>query len=439
MPGPVTIRVDDRSALVFHPLLGRPRLLDFTSVSERDRFLSLVKVGRVRTGDPAVDTMLSVADSTARELVGLRNEEYLKAYAKDVRFLSLLVAENCNLGCSYCIAGANIDSARTGRTTRMPWEVARTSLKWFASRALCDDAVLNFSGGEPLLNWTVVASSVEYVASAFPRLAESLKLSINTNATLITPEIAHFLAAHDFAVATSLDGTPEGSDLVRITRKGRLGVSQQILAGWDLLADAGLPVDGFMATFNDRNYEQLNRSVIDFAVERGCRWVRVDCDVIHLLDRPVAETADRLWEVYEAGRDAGIAVEGFWSTPAKNLINPDYPMQVPFFCGAVSGETVSVHPDGRLSACGFSRGDLGRVSSDGLERDFAAHIALVAAHLPGAREFCRGCDIEGFCAGGCNIALEEAAAVGSDAAVRYNCELYREMTRRLLPRSFEAV
>jgi uncharacterized protein len=297
--------------------------------------------------------------------------------------------------------------------------------------------VLNFTGGEPLLNWLLVEQAVTYVAQRFPHLDGRLTLSINTNATLVTEKIAQLLASHSFVVATSLDGTPDVSDLVRIPKKGNFSVAKKILAGWELLARAGAPIDGFMATFNDRNYHALNRSVVDFAADLGCSWVRVDCDVIHLLDRPVAETIDRLWEVFEAGRERGVEVEGFWSTPAKNMLAPDYALDMPFFCGAMSGETISVHPDGRLSACGFSDADLGHVDGGVLDRRLAEHIGLVASHLPGAREFCHGCEIEAACGGGCNIALEEASRSGSDAAVRYNCDLYREMTKRLLTTVFD--
>jgi radical SAM protein with 4Fe4S-binding SPASM domain len=425
----------DSGAIVFHSLLGTPRLIELGSQNERDRLLAALGHVPVHIGDAGVDRVLNVSESDARVQLSARNAEYMARHADDVRFLSLVVAENCNLGCSYCIAGANMEASRLRRVTRMGWPTAKVAIDWFAGRRCAGAAVVNFTGGEPLLNWPVIERVIDYVDGQYPRLASDVAFSINTNATLVTPKIASFLALHDVAVATSLDGNPEASDLVRITRGG-LGVSARILAGWDMLAQAGIPVDGFMATFNEFNYEQLDQRIVDFAMERGCKWLRVDCDVIHLLNRPVQETIDRLWSVYSAGRDVGVIVEGFWSTPAKNLVSPDYELGLSFFCGAVSGETVSIHPDGRISACGFSRQSLGTVTPTDLEHDLQQHRALVASHLPGAREFCRGCVIEGPCAGGCNIAIEESGASGSEAAIRYNCEIYREMTRRLLPLAF---
>lgn len=425
------IRAADRSVIVWDTLLGRPRLVEFATVEAATRFEAAVRSGPFLTGDNDLDETIGRTDRESRALVAARGMDWLSGTGTKPRFLSLLVSEACNLGCDYCIAGTNMDSARTARRTQMDLDTALAAVDWFVAQHPAKP-LINFSGGEPLVNWPVLRATLEHVVQAHGDFADLCTFSINTNATLVTDEISAFLAAHAVRIATSLDGTPEASDLVRVTRKNRLGASDRILAGWQRLRDAGCPVDGFMATFDDRNYRFLNSSVIEFAAEHGCSWVRVDCDVIHLLDHPAEETIERLWDVYRAGKKQGIAVEGFWSTPAKNLVGPDFGADIAFFCGAVSGETISVHPTGRVSACGFSSATLGSVGNGSVRRDHNAHRGLVARHVPGARDFCRGCEIEGSCAGGCNIAREESDATRSTSAIEYNCTIYREMTRRLL-------
>lgn len=224
---------------------------------------------------------------------------------------------------------------------------------------------------------------------------------------------------------------------MRIGKATRLGVSEKILAGWRNLADADHPVRGFMATFNDTNIHCLNEEVVEFAHAMGMRWLRVDCDVVHLLEFPVEEVIERVWRVYSRGKELGIDVEGFWSTAIHNLLSPDAKKIPTFFCGAVSGETISVHPDGRISTCGFSRANLGNISEPG-SFNAERYEGLVSSYIPGEREFCRGCSIEGSCAGGCNIAREEAVAVRSTRAIEYNCRMYRELTHRLLINDFRA-
>lgn len=131
--------------------------------------------------------------------------------------------------------------------------------------------------------------------------------------------------------------------------------SEKIIAGWYKLKASGCNLTGFMATFNDKNIEHLNTDIIDFALSMGFKWVRIACDVIHLLDYKVDDTVERIWSVYKYGKEKGIKVEGYWTTPIHNMLYRDrLPEGISFFCGAVSGETVSIHPDGRISTCGFS-------------------------------------------------------------------------------------
>jgi radical SAM protein with 4Fe4S-binding SPASM domain len=434
-------RLDDKRAVVHHSLLGRPQLVAFDSAEEREAFVSAVHGGPVESGIPALDSILAVDDAEARRATSAQRDKYLRRLPTRISFLSLVISEACNLGCSYCIAGANMAAAAAARTVSMSWETARRAVDWyFATVDPAGEPYVNFTGGEPLLNARLVSQVLAYVRENYAERFRNIRFSINTNATLITPEIARTLKEYAVDVATSLDGTPGASDLVRISKRTQIGVSEKILAGWRELAKAGHPVTGFMATFNDRNYQALNQTVVDFAREMGFQWVRVDCDVIHLLEIPPEEVVEKLWRIYHRGKELGVTVEGFWSTAVHNLLSPaegqrhasgEGPAKAEFFCGAVSGETVSVHPDGRVSACGFSRARLGHAIK-GEMLSLADHLALVRSYFPGERAFCRGCSIEGSCAGGCNIAREESTSSGSDRVIEYNCKLYRELTERLL-------
>jgi uncharacterized protein len=260
-------------------------------------------------------------------------------------------------------------------------------------------------------------------------------MSINTNATLVDQSVAAALSAKRVVISTSLDGVPAASDAIRVT-KGGLGASASVLAGWRKLLDAGCELTGFMATVNDKNFAQLDTGIIDFARQWGFCWVRISYDVIHLLHIPVGEAVERVWSIYKYGREQGINVEGFWTTPIHNLVHSTTGgLQKAFFCGAVSGETISVHPDGRVSACGFSSGSFGNIRRP-QNLQWFKHRDLILSHHPGDRAFCRGCEVEGSCAGGCYISRELAAMTKDGSAIRYNCELYRAMTKRLLLHHF---
>jgi radical SAM protein with 4Fe4S-binding SPASM domain len=431
----ILLPVDERRVIIFHSLLGSPQLVEFESEEDCRSFTAAAQAGPAHSGISSLDSILELTDDLARQQVAERAAVYLDWLPHRINFLSLLTSEACNLGCSYCIAGENMRSAASRKAVTMQWETAQTAIDWYFS--ILDPArkpYINFTGGEPLLNWPLVARTLEYVTERYSQYGKTLEFSINTNATLVTPNIAAVLKKHQVIVATSLDGAPSNSDLVRIANANRLGVSDRILAGWKNLAEAGHPITGFMATFNDKNIDGLNEAVVDFACEMKFSWLRVDCDVIHLQHLPPGELIERLWRVYMYGKSRGIAVEGFWSSAIHNMLT-DTDAPVTFFCGAVSGETVSIHPDGRVSACGFSRATLGNVGNPTL-LNAQLHTELVRSYVPGHREFCVGCEIEGSCAGGCNIAREEASANRSNSAIEYNCTIYREMTRRLLVEHF---
>jgi radical SAM protein with 4Fe4S-binding SPASM domain len=429
----VILPFDERRVVVFHSLVGHPQLVEFEDSQQRAEFCENVAHGPVLSGIKELDAILELDDDEARTDARARGASYLRSLAGRISYLSLLTSEACNLGCTYCIAGENMRAATAKHGAMMKWNVAQRAVDWYVSTASQKAQLfINFSGGEPLINWNVVRQVLEYTKRTYPQHFERVRFTINTNATLVTHEIAGTLKEYQVEVGTSLDGTPDSSDLIRIGKATQRGVSDKILRGWKTLADVGYPVTGFMATFNDTNIVYLNKKVAEFAHEMGMKWLRVDCDVIHLLHYPIEKLTDQIREVYVRGKELGIAVEGFWSTAIHNLLSSTTevtPCQ--FFCGAVSGETVSVHPDGRISTCGFSRAHVGNVVT-GEFLSGGSLASLVKSYLPGDREFCKGCSIEGSCAGGCNIAREESRMSKDEQVMQFNCELYREMTRRLL-------
>jgi len=425
------VPLDEQRVIVFHSLLGQPRLIEFDTPDEATIFMSSINTDVIATGDDELDAFINYTDNEARAIARTNGTAYLTA-RRPINYLSLLTSEACNLGCPYCIAGANMKTAALSKAATMHWATARDAVDWYFHTITADTyGYLNFTGGEPLLNWPVVHETLDYVSQHYRERFPRLAISINTNATLITDQVANILKKYNVIVATSLDGAPAASDLVRISKATQLGVSDKILRGWQRLASAGHPITGFMATFNDRNITALNETLIDFAAEQGCTWLRVDCDVIHLLQYPVEELVERIWNVYKYGKQRGIQVEGFWSTAMHNLVADATTSPVTFFCGAVSGETASIHPDGRISACGFSRNSIGHVTKPHYV-DWDTQQAFIESYTPGNRAFCKGCMIEGPCAGGCNIAREEAASSHSEAAIEFNCSLYRSLTPRLL-------
>lgn len=215
-----------------------------------------------------------------------------------------------------------------------------------------------------------------------------------------------------------------------MTNAGR-GTFDSIVHGIDVLADVGYPIDGIAVTVNEHNFPYLDESIVEWAATRAMKEVRIDIDVVGMVNIPVEEIVVRLMRIRRFARERGIEIAGFWSRPAENLNEPTLENRVSF-CGAVRGNSMCVSPAGRIYACGYSTTQLGDIAaiSSFSDPDNPYH-RFVRDHQTGTMEMCRGCMIEGSCAGGCNITHEFARATGTPKIERM-CDFYRSMTTVLL-------
>ena len=142
-----------------------------------------------------------------------------------------LVNSGCNLGCSYCVSyfgddareEAKRDAVRGAAREAAVLNVVEEFLaKVRDTGTLMDDdehhCRLTFNGGEILLRWSTVKKVLALADEKFPEL--KIKYHMNTNATLLTPEIARVLAAHDFRVSVSIDEYEELHDQARVYHGG---------------------------------------------------------------------------------------------------------------------------------------------------------------------------------------------------------------------------
>jgi uncharacterized protein len=119
------------------------------------------------------------------------------------RSLVLNVANDCNLGCTYCFASQG-DYGAPKRF--MSQETARESVDFLLQNSGDHTTVtLVFFGGEPLMNFRLISDTVAYATRAGELVGKRVDFSMTTNATYLTPEIIHFLRDHRVGVAVSID------------------------------------------------------------------------------------------------------------------------------------------------------------------------------------------------------------------------------------------
>lgn len=134
------------------------------------------------------------------------------------RRIQMLMAQGCNLGCRYCYAWRN---GSNQKGTLMPWEIAKRSVDYLAHKSSGrTDLQVTFFGGEPLLNYSVIRQVVDYCRDLERTTPKRFTFELITNGTLLTPEIADWIAVEKFLLFVSLDGWKEMHNYNRPSMNG---------------------------------------------------------------------------------------------------------------------------------------------------------------------------------------------------------------------------
>lgn len=129
--------------------------------------------------------------------------------------LTLNVTQRCNLACKYCYV------EDPGSQPFMSESTARRAVDFIADYEGIEGFGIAFYGGEPLLNFPVIQSTIEYASrEAEKRGLPEVKYDITTNGTLVTDEMIDFFREYKVAVMFSMDGPAHIHDALRVTPQG---------------------------------------------------------------------------------------------------------------------------------------------------------------------------------------------------------------------------
>jgi uncharacterized protein len=182
---------------------------------------------------------LEPVDTATRISRRLTSEDVLSQLANCDQ-LTFEVTEACNLDCEYCGYGKFYQ--RTGNDHRsrgtMDFPMAKRFLDyvvdhWNSNRNNSHNKAIDISfyGGEPLINFSLIKSIVEY-AKSIPLTHNYFTFSMTTNGTLLD-KYMDFLAAHKITISISLDGN-ESHNGYRVFSGGRASY-KSVQANIDLL------------------------------------------------------------------------------------------------------------------------------------------------------------------------------------------------------------
>lgn len=135
-----------------------------------------------------------------------------------LKTLCLVINNRCNLCCEYCFANkGQYDKPNE----LMTFETAKKAIDFLinSTRENGNNKItISFFGGEPLLNFTLMKSCVNYIETFSDIDCDYM---ITTNGTLLTPEIVKFLQKYNFDTMISIDGNKALHDYYRKFNSGK--------------------------------------------------------------------------------------------------------------------------------------------------------------------------------------------------------------------------
>ena len=356
-----------------------------------------------------------LVDANDDELGQINELRRSLADQQQLDILYLLVADGCNLRCSYCFEDAPI-GAKSPRGTVMSEKTVEAAIQCFARLVKKygrdnPEKVIHIYGGEPLLNKNAVRRTVE-VVSGFKmdrQLPEATKVVLITNGVLLDKETANYLAAHDVSIGISIDGPQRIHNVNRIAKKRCIDSFAAARNGYAVAKDAGAPI-GVSATLTPEVIENFE-AVLDFFVNDLSVQNGMSFNILHynptcsLSAKYYDDAAKCLIRAFERFRELGLYEERMMRKVSA------FVDKAPIFidCG-VGGNQIVVAPDGSIGVCQdfvkprtYFYGSVFDANYD----PFAAGLFEGWKHRsPLFMEVCYNCCALGICGGGCPASAE---------------------------------
>ena len=301
-------------------------------------------------------------------------------------FLVLWTTSRCNLQCKYCYAYS------TKNPTDMKFETVKRALDSFSNAPL----KIQFTGGEPMLNFDLIREIVGYAGS----VGYDSVFQMQTNGTLIDEKTALEIKNMRIRIGVSLDGPPDMNEILR-------GKTKQVLEGIQNLARAGVMVN-LNSTVTASNIERMP-ALLDLALYLG-NVGAIGLDIIRFAGRakenPDVVSAPSPAQLIDVLHRLNEKSQYLYEATGKRIgIRPiaeaqrrlSLPSCDKTYCYASCGKSYVILPEGDVYPCGSLVGReeyfMGNINKEEIKRMW----------LPSSpeNENCAACDYYDICPGGC--------------------------------------
>lgn len=351
--------------------------------------------------------------------------------------LTLIITDRCNFACSYCFANSLYPGSKTlnaDNIVRYIGEFLRLSHARVSSLILF--------GGEPLLAFKAIKQAWKEVENLFGNHQGDMpSLAIVTNGSLLTRDIAEFLADNNIAVTVSLDGPKVIHDACRPFRGGRASY-ETVIEGINELERAGA-FYAIEATYTSQHL-QLGIDVIE-VVDHALGLNAQEVHVMPAFPEQASgiDTRDNAQVAYLFKVAAARATKRYLTSGVIELAYASrlayafaHDRRRRYICTAgvdkftvmANGDVVPCYlvcdPAHKIASCDKSERSITKAPS--LERVVPIYQAFMRDHLPECSrcwtsDWCFACYGPGYARQGC---------LGAPGGLE--CEIYRAMTEATL-------
>lgn len=160
----------------------------------------------------------SLSDLFPKHQINTKNNSQKSRQKLTLQRLTLNVSNICNMACKYCYANRGTYYTRGKLMNR---NTALNAIN-FISRNFSKIEHVNFFGGEPTMNESIVELICEYIIYLYSNgvLSYLPRFGLTTNGYAISNRMFEIFQKYNFSVSVSLDGPKEIHDRLRISRMG---------------------------------------------------------------------------------------------------------------------------------------------------------------------------------------------------------------------------
>lgn len=358
-----------------------------------------------------------------------------------IQILYLVLTNDCNLRCKYCFLENNENCPEERNS--MPEEIAFLALNKYINHLKkhgLSQAVLILYGGEPTLKKDLLKKIVVYCRNSNIHF----DITVITNGTTMTVDLASFFAQHNIGIGLSIDGPEEITNKNRRFRYSDNGVYDIVWKSKNILDNKGATY-GLSMVVSEYFLNHKNE-ILDWLLKNHNKGVFYN--LMHF-DQPVKN-----WKEY-SNRSVSFILSSydFFEKNNSSVVDGQIQRQIDSFikrkfmfscCGSIGANQITVTPTGDISIChGDSSdkkhhiGNIATIDMEDISNTYEARQWIDRATIN--NQECLQCEALFCCGGGCRhhaeILFGNRSQIDRTYCI-YAKTVFRWMLKRILSTHF---